>query len=320
MNAPGLLSAALAGMLSFLSPCVLPLVPAYLSFISGATAAELKAGQGRGRIFIRSLSFSAGFTLAFTILGIVFSGGAMFVGQGGVSEYIGIAGGILVIILGFNLIFDFLKLLNADSRLMGRFTGKKAGGNFGAVILGFAFAAGWSPCIGPILASILLFAGREGNIPRAVALLFSYSLGFAIPFLLTGLFFDRLKPLITFFSKHGKAVRSVSGIVLILFGIAMAAGSLGSISAIASKAGYTLEAFAGEKPEAAGYIGAGIWVAIGLAFASPVLFGKSKRISARWKVVSVGGSILAGLLGLAELLGIFSILSIVARWLTFAGI
>jgi len=320
MNAPGLFSAAFAGMLSFLSPCVLPLIPAYLSFISGATAAELKAGQSRGKIFMRSLSFSAGFTLAFTLLGIIFSGGAMFVGQGGASRYIGIAGGILVIILGLNLLFDFIKLLDADARLLGRVTGKKTGGNFGAVVLGFAFAAGWSPCIGPILASILLFAGRNGNIPQAIALLFSYSLGFAIPFLLTGLFFDKLKPLISFFSRHGQAVRRVSGIVLILFGIAMAAGSLGSISAIASRAGYSLEAFVEARPGTAGFIGAGIWMAAGLALAASAALGRSRGISAKRKAALTVGGIAVAVLGIAEILGIFSILSLVAGWLTFSGI
>ncbi|MFA5852462.1 MAG: cytochrome c biogenesis protein CcdA [Spirochaetales bacterium] len=319
MNGPGLLSAAAAGVLSFLSPCVLPLIPAYLSFISGATASELSARSSRAKVFIRSLAFSAGFTLAFTILGIVFSGGAMFVGRGSASKYIGIAGGILVVILGLNLLFDFIKLLDADTRFIGRFSGKKAHGSLSAIVLGFAFAAGWSPCIGPILASILLFAGREGNIPRAAALLFSYSLGFALPFLATGLFFDRLKPLLSFFSKHGKAVRSVSGIVLILFGIAMAAGSLGSLSAIASKAGYGLEAFIGKNQEAARLIGAGIWVAIGFAFGIPVLARTKRGIAPKWGMSAIGGS-LSVALAIAELLGVFSTLSLVAGWLTFAGI
>jgi len=319
MNAPGLLSAAAAGLLSFLSPCVLPLIPAYLSFISGATASELSARSSRAKVFVRSLAFSTGFTLAFTVLGIVFSGSAMFVGRGSASKYVGIAGGILVVILGLNLLFDFIKMLDTDARLIGRFSGKKARGTLSAVILGFAFAAGWSPCIGPILASILLFAGREGNIPKAAILLFSYSLGFALPFLATGLFFDRLKPLLSFFSKHGKAIRNVSGIVLILFGIAMAAGSLGSLSSLASKAGYGIEAFVGKNKEAARLIGAGIWAAIGLAFVVPAAVREKRGIAPGWGIAAIGGSLSAAL-AIAELLGGFSILSLVAGWLTFAGI
>jgi len=320
MNAPGLFSAGLAGLLSFLSPCVLPLVPAYLSFISGTTAAELSGGHSRGKIFVRSLAFSLGFTLAFTILGIIFSGGAMFVGQGGASRYVDIAGGILVIFLGFNLIFDFMKFLNADSRLIGRFTGQKGGGILSSTLLGLAFAAGWSPCIGPILASILLYAGRERNIPGAMILLLSYSPGFAIPFLLTGLFFDRLKPLLSFFSRHGKAVRGVSGIVLILFGAAMAMGSLGSLTSLAAKAGYGLESFIKNRPDFARFLAAGIWAIIAAAMALPLLLSGKKKFSSRRKIVVSGLAIAAALLAAAELAGIFSTFALVARWLTFSGI
>lgn len=320
MNAPGILSAGLAGLLSFLSPCVLPLIPAYLSFISGATAAELSARRQRVRVFARSLAFSAGFTLAFTVLGIAFSGGAMFVGRGSASKYIGIAGGILIIILGLNLLFDFIKMLDADTRLVGKFSGKRSGGMWGAALLGFAFAAGWSPCIGPILASILLFAGREGNIPRAAALLFSYSLGFALPFLATGLFFDRLKPLLSFFTKHGKTVRSISGVVLILFGIAMAAGSLGSLSSLSSKTGYTLEAFTEKEPFVVGLIGAGIWVALGSVIVFTWIVGKKRSRSTSPKVFIAVCAVITFALVAAELLRGFSVLTIVAQWLTYAGI
>ena len=316
MNAPGIFSAALAGLLSFLSPCVLPLVPAYLSFISGSTAAQISSGQSRGKIFLRSLAFSGGFTLAFSIMGVLFSGGAMFVGKSMSAYYIGIAGGVIVIILGINLIFDFIQVLNTDSRLIGKFTGKKASGMASSMALGLAFAAGWSPCIGPILASILLFAGREGNIGKALALLVAYSAGFAIPFIASGLFFDRLRPLMRFFTNHGKSVRIVSGLVLVAFGIAMAFGSLGSISALASQAGYSLLNFIDSKPGIATVLGSSIWlVALALGLA-PIISPKSKPLS-RVRVAFVVASTAA----LAfEVLTSFSTLGLVAGWLTFAGI
>lgn len=324
MNLPGILSAGLAGLLSFISPCVLPLIPAYLSFISGASVAELGSGKARSRVFARSLAFSAGFTLAFTILGIAFSGGAMFVGRGQASLYIGIAGGILVILLGLNLIFDFVKFLNIDARFIAKFSGKKTGGIPGAIILGFAFAAGWSPCIGPILGSILLFAGREGNIPRAALLLLSYSLGLALPFLATGLFFDRLKPLLAFFTRRGKEVRIVSGLVLIVFGIAMAAGSLGSVSALAAKAGYGLEAFVEAQPGAAKTVGAVLWASIGLAFAAfyVVALRQARKNGSRLTLtsrVAAAMSFVSLALALAEAAGIFSTLALLSGWLTFTG-
>lgn len=325
MNAPGIFPAALAGLLSFLSPCVLPLVPAYISFISGATAAELQSRQSRGRVLARSLAFSAGFTLAFTVLGVIFSGGAMFVGQRGASYYISVAGGILVILLGLNLIFGFVKFLDTDARLIGKFSGKKTKGLFGAVLLGFAFAAGWSPCIGPILASILILASREGNIPRAAALLFAYSAGFALPFLATGLFFDKLKPLLSFFTKRGKTVRWVSGLVLIFFGAAMAAGSLNSVSALSTKAGYGLEAFAAKNPRAAALWGAALWAAPAMLFLFVFIkrkkADKAKGLRMSWSSgLSAGIGIAAAFAAIAELAGGFSTLALIARWLTFSGV
>ncbi len=235
MSVPGLLSAAIAGLLSFISPCVIPLVPAYLSFISGASVSALSSKEARGRIFARSLFFAAGFTLAFVAFGIAFSGSAMFVGQGGGKRAVGIAGGILVALFGLNMIFDIIKPLGRDTRLLGRFAGRKVGGNLGALALGLAFAAGWSPCIGPILSSILIYASRQENIPKAAGLMLAYSAGFALPFVAAGLFFDRIKPALSFFARHGRVVRYLSGGILILFGAAMATGSLASLTAFLSR-------------------------------------------------------------------------------------
>lgn len=235
MSLPGLLSAAIAGLLSFLSPCVIPLVPAYLSFISGASVSSLSTKEGKGRVLSRSLFFVTGFTLAFVAFGMAFSGSAMFVGQGGGKRTIGIAGGILIILFGLNMIFDIIKPLARDTRLLGKFTGKKTSGGLGAMALGLAFAAGWSPCIGPILSSILIFASRQENIPKAAGLMLAYSVGFALPFLAAGLFFDRVKPLLAFFSRHGKAVRYASGAILMVFGTIMATGSLTSLTAFLSR-------------------------------------------------------------------------------------
>jgi cytochrome c-type biogenesis protein len=316
MNAPDIFSAALAGLLSFLSPCVLPLVPAYLSFISGSSAQQLSSGQSRGKIFLRSLAFSGGFTLAFTLMGVIFSGGAMFMGRSMAAHYIGIAGGIIVIILGINLIFDFIKLLDTDARLIGKFTGRKASGMAGSMALGLAFAAGWSPCIGPILASILLFAGREGNIAKASALLVAYSAGFALPFIASGLFFDSLRPLMRFFTRHGKSVRIVSGLVLVAFGIAMALGSLGSVSAVASRVGYNLQDFTVLKPGLSTLLASGFWLAVLVLVAAPSLPPLRRRLS-KPRIAAL--AVVAGALAL-EVITDFSTIELLAGWLTFAGI
>lgn len=332
MNTPGLFSAALAGLLSFLSPCVLPLIPAYLSFISGSSVAALSKGEDRARLFGRSLAFSAGFTLAFTILGVVFSGSAMFVGGNKASQYIGILGGVVVIVLGVNMLFDFLKFLSADSRLIATFTGTKTKGFSGSFVLGLAFAAGWSPCIGPILASILLMASREGKVGNAVALLLSYSLGFALPFLASGLFFEKLKPLLSYLTKKGKTVKTISGIVLIILGAAMALGSLGSFNAMAAQLGYRIEDFILAYPLAASLLGAGFWLLIAVLILWPFFRNTASTTSSNNKALSkspvssrknrgrVAAAVTALVLAGAELAGLISILSLFARWLSFSGI
>jgi cytochrome c-type biogenesis protein len=320
MNSPGLFSAALAGLLSFLSPCVLPRLPASRAFISGSRVSARSKGAGTAKLFARSLAFSAGFTLAFTILGVVFSGSAMFVDGNKASQYIGVIGGIVVIILGTNMLLDFLGFLNADSRIIAKLSGTKTKGLTGSFLLGLAFAAGWSPCIGPILASILLMASREGSIGNAAFLLLSYSLGFALPFLASGLFFEKLKPLLAFLTKKGKAVRTISGIVLILFGLAMALGSLGSLSAWAARLGYMLEDFTLSSPGKAALLGAGFWLLIAVLIVLPVLQNAADKISPGKKrhlvLAALAPLVLAGL----ELLGYFSTLSLIARWLSFSGI
>jgi cytochrome c-type biogenesis protein len=331
MSVPGVFTALLAGFLSFISPCVLPLVPAYLSFISGASGAELASGSMRTRVLARSLGFSAGFTLAFAILGVLFSGSAMFVGGGNPAPWIGTVGGIVVIVLGLNMMFDILRFLDADKRLIAGFSGRKSKGMGSAAMLGFAFAAGWSPCIGPILASILLFAARQGDVSRSLILLGAYSLGLAIPFVAAGIFFDRAKPLLAFLSRKGKTVRTASGIVLIAFGIAMAAGSLNSVTARAVKSGYLLRDFTARSPLLSAIIGAVIWLAAGAA----LYFPSRKKLKLRAEVqVSASGSgssrkrlslpVLFGAaalaLAIAELVHAFSLLGFVASWLTWQGI
>ena len=314
MTTPGILSALLAGLLSFISPCVLPLIPAYLSFISGSTASELRSGGSRRKVFMSSLAFSGGFTTAFTVLGIVFSGAARLVGSA--SVWLGTAGGLVVVILGLNVIFDFLRFLDRDSRLIARLSGSRTPGSLGAFLLGLAFAAGWSPCIGPILASILLYAGREGKILSAAALLLAYSIGFALPFLASGLFFDRLKPLMALVSRNGRNVRIVSGIVLVALGAAMAAGSLGSLSSFAYSLGRELRKFVDVHAGLSRLAGALAWTAMAALAALPALPPRRLRLPK----ARLGLALACAVLALLEAAGLFSILGIVAAWLGFSGI
>ena len=238
---PGLLGAFFAGLLSFLSPCVLPLIPVYLSFISGESLSEIReGGSGRFRLFLRSLSFVLGFTAVFVLLAILFGTGARFIGSS-LPRTIMRGAGVVVIILGLNMLFDFIPFLRGEVKAHAP---SSAASFSKAFLFGMLFAAGWSPCIGPILSSILLFAAQAGNIAKAAFLLGAYSLGLGIPFLLVGLFFDKTEPLLRWFKQHAHGVKITAGLLIIFFGILMVTAGLTSITAFFIKLGYTLEDYA----------------------------------------------------------------------------
>jgi len=252
---PGLFAAFAAGLLSFLSPCVLPLIPVYLSFISGESAAALKGGTAkRFPLLIRTLLFVGGFSLVFVLLAVVFGGGMRFIGSSASLTITRIAG-VLVIILGFNTLFDFIPFLRGDYRIHtgsasanGTTAQTTSASGFKAVLLGMAFAAGWTPCIGPILSSILLYAGQSGTLLRSTLLLALYSLGLGIPFILTGLFLDRALPVFSAFKRHMTAVKIVSAMLLLGFGLAMLTGGLSGITVFFLKAGYSLQDWSVNSP------------------------------------------------------------------------
>jgi len=211
------LAAFLAGILSFLSPCVLPLVPGYVSLISGATVEDLQSDDRRmlGTVMLHSLTFILGFSVVFIALGAV----ATSIGQLA-NEYHNLLAkiaGVIVIIFGLHLTGLLkIKALYADKRLHDVKGGSSALGSFA---VGFAFAFGWTPCIGPILATILVFAGAQQTVIKGVLLLAVYSLGLAVPFLLTSLGVDRFLGFYTKFRRHLHTVEVVSGVLLIAVGV-----------------------------------------------------------------------------------------------------
>lgn len=242
-----------AGLLTFLSPCVLPLIPVYLSFISGES---VLAGRDntkhrepvfvRMHLFVRTLLFTGGFSLVFVVLALLFGGGMRFLGSSA-SLIITRISGVLVLVLGINLLFNLIPFLAREFRI--DVSGKMDTlGWIRAPLFGMAFAAGWTPCIGPILSAILLYAGQSGNALHAAILLAAYSLGLGMPFILAGLFFDRAKPVLDWFKRHATAVRIVSGLLLVFFGIAILSGSLAGITTVFLKAGYALEELAETGP------------------------------------------------------------------------
>ena len=216
-NLPLPLAAFLAGILSFLSPCVLPLVPGYVSLISGASVEELQSPERRmfRTVMLHSLTFVLGFSVVFIALGAVATG----VGQI-VNEYHSLLSkiaGIVVIIFGLHLTGLLkIKALYADKRLHEIKGGASAMGSFA---VGFAFAFGWTPCIGPILATILVLAGAQETVWKGVVLLAVYSLGLAVPFLLTSLGVDRFLAFYGRFRRHLHTVEVLSGVLLIAVGV-----------------------------------------------------------------------------------------------------
>ena len=211
--------AFLAGVLSFLSPCVLPLVPSYVSFITGISFKELTVGTDRKKIrrltITNSLAFIAGFSVFFILLGVSSSEIGRFLS--GYANLIRIIGGILVIIFGL-FIAGFLRLdfLMPEKKI--RLSGKPAG-YIGTFIVGMTFGAGWSPCIGPILGTILVYAGAKGSALFGFQLLSVYSLGLAVPFFLSAVAINLFLMYSIRVARHMRVVKIGSGLLLILFGI-----------------------------------------------------------------------------------------------------
>jgi cytochrome c-type biogenesis protein len=215
--------AFLAGILSFLSPCVLPLVPGYVSLMSGVSIDRLKesgSGRGaRGAVILNSLAFNAGLSLIFLALG----GTAGLVGASITSNpWVRIIGGIIIIAFGLQLI-GLLKIptLYKDTRF---FSSEKPRGMLGSFTLGIAFAAGWTPCIGPILGGIIGLAATSGGWRSGLLLSAFYSAGLAVPFLLTGLGINQFLAFYGRFRKHLHKVEVISGVILIVVGLLVASG------------------------------------------------------------------------------------------------
>jgi cytochrome c-type biogenesis protein len=216
------IAAFFAGLVSFLSPCVLPLVPGYVSLISGASVEELQNKDGRllRKVLLQSVMFILGFTVVFVSLGAVASGFGQLINT--YKKFLSIIGGAIVILFGLHLTGIFkIKWLYADTRLHQLKGGK---GPLGAFVVGFAFAFGWSPCVGPILTPIMALAATEKTFTKGVLLLFIYSMGLAVPFLLTSLGIDRFLRFYSRFRRHLHTVEVVSGVFLIAIGLLLVTG------------------------------------------------------------------------------------------------
>ncbi|MCL2196589.1 MAG: cytochrome c biogenesis protein CcdA [Treponema sp.] len=246
---PSLLLTFLAGLLSFLSPCVLPLIPSYLSILGSAGGIAVSSADSeisdkkRFILLTTAIFFILGFTAVFIIFSIIIS--ATFLLMGGISVYIRLIAGIIIIILGFNILFDFLAVLNYEKRFI---TNKIPKGIIGSFLAGAAFGAGWTPCIGPILTGVLFLAGQSGKTGVAVLYLIIYSLGLGLPFILSAVFFDKYLVPAKWFKNKMPLIKKISAVVLIIIGILLATGRLSIFNIAVQKWQYQYIAWAENKP------------------------------------------------------------------------
>jgi cytochrome c-type biogenesis protein len=216
----GIFIAITAGLLSFLSPCVLPLVPSYLSFVTGMTLDDLQEGSDRRVVMTHSILFVSGFTLVFLLLGA----SASFLGQFFRLYEVWLArvGGVVILIFGLHLmgVFRITPLLR-ERRVH---LSDKPAGHVGTLAVGAAFGAGWTPCIGPVLGAILTLAGTSETVWQGTGLLLAYSLGLAIPFLLAALALDRFLSTFKRFRGWIPILEKASGVLLVLLGLLLVTG------------------------------------------------------------------------------------------------
>ncbi len=215
-NLPLPIAAFVAGLISFLSPCVLPLVPGYVSLISGVGVEELKSQETRllPKVMMNSAAFILGFSVVFIMLGAISTEVGQLMAR--YKSLLAEVAGVVIILFGLHLTGIFkITALYTDARLHSIKGGSTM---WGAFVIGFAFAFGWTPCVGPILAVILGFAAAQDSVLKGILLLAIYSLGLAVPFLLTSLGIERFLKFYSRFRSHMHALEVASGVLLIALG------------------------------------------------------------------------------------------------------
>lgn len=215
-----------AGLLSFLSPCVLPMIPAYISYLTGTSIKEIQEEKPKLLILYKAIGFIIGFSIIFLLMGVSVTSIAkvLFMHK----ELFRKTGGIMIIIFGIHTM-GIIKLgfLYREKRFL---KADKINGTFSSILLGIAFAAGWTPCIGPILSSILIYASNTESIGKGTLLLGIYSLGMAVPFLFTALAIDSFTKYLRKITKYLPVISILSGTLLIIMGILIYTNKLAILS------------------------------------------------------------------------------------------
>lgn len=225
---PAMAIALAAGVLSFLSPCVLPIVPPYLAYMGGITVSEMQGAESRARrrALASASFFVLGLSTVFLFLGFTASAfGRFFLSN---QEWFVTIAGVIIMIFGAHFVGVYrIAFLDREMRMD---AGDRGGSMFGAYVLGLAFAFGWTPCIGPILGAILSIAASEADILRGTTLLAAYAMGLGIPFLLVAAFFPRMTGLMNWMKRHMERIERVMGLLLWTVGLLMLTGKFTDFS------------------------------------------------------------------------------------------
>ncbi len=224
---PAMVIAAVAGLLSFLPPCVLPIVPPYLAYMGGVSVSDMEdEAASRKRVLQAAAFFVLGISTVFLLLGFAFSAlGRMFLQ---VQDWFTIVAGIVVMIFGAHFIGIYrIGFLDREAR---KEMVDRGGSAFGAYVLGLAFAFGWTPCLGPILGTILGLAASEASVTRGTVLLAAYAVGLGLPFLLVAAFFPRLNGPMAWMKRHMDRIERISGLLLWTVGLMMLTGQFTAFS------------------------------------------------------------------------------------------
>ena len=224
---PAMFVALLGGLISFASPCVLPIVPPYLAYMGGVSMDDMSAtAQARRRVVLAALFFVLGLSTVFILLGFTASSfGRLFLSN---QDWFVSGAGVLVMVFGAHFLGVIrIGLLDREARIEG---GDHGGSAFGAYILGLAFAFGWTPCLGPILGTILALAADTANPAKGVILLSTYAAGLGIPFVLVAVFFPSLKGLMGWMKRHMMRIERIMGVLLWTVGLMMVTGQFTQFS------------------------------------------------------------------------------------------
>jgi len=224
---PAMFVALVGGIISFLSPCVLPIVPPYLAYMSGVTIGEIQGtAAARRKAILAAVFFVMGLSTVFLLLGFTASAFGAFVLQN--QELFAKASGVVVIIFGLHFLSVFrIPILDREARME---TGETGGSALGAYVLGLAFAFGWTPCIGPQLGAILSLAASEASVSRGTILLGVYALGLGVPFLLAAIFLNRSMVLMNRIKRHMSLIEKLMGGLLLVVGFMLVTGLFTSFS------------------------------------------------------------------------------------------